>query len=183
MAKKDEIYLDQKTLRDVKNSLSKVFPTTRKQNTAIARGMIKSSKPMITGLKNMIKLEAKDTGKLKNSIKAFRAKRLDKYKRPSVFIGPKVKPPTKFKDKKGATQAERKANAEKRAAWAKKQSGYYFYWLEYGFQPFGKGDLKPGLGLLPKATAAYGNQVMSQLYNNIYAEIKKSANKQGIKIK
>tara|TARA_R100000388_G_scaffold39921_2_gene30818 strand:+ start:3847 stop:4398 length:552 start_codon:yes stop_codon:yes gene_type:complete len=183
MGKKDQIYIDKKSLNDIKRSLTKVFPTTGKQNAAIVRGMKKAAKPLVSGLKNEIGKEAKDTGKLKRSITTFRAKRLDKYKRPSIYIGPKVKPPTKFKDKKGATQKERTANAKARKAWAKKQSGYYFYFLEYGFVPFGKGELKGGLGLLPKTVAAKGGQAQSLLYNKIFEEIKKSAIKQGIKIK
>jgi len=183
MAKKDEIYIDKESLRKIKRSLEKVFPTAKKQNTAIARGMIKAAKPMVAGLKTMIGKDAKDTGKLKRGIKAFRAKRLDKYKRPSVFIGPKVKPPTKLRVKKGASASERKANAKKRAEWAKKQSGYYFYYLEYGFQPFGKGELKPGLGLLPKAASTYGNATMSILYKKILDEIKRGAKKQGMILK
>lgn len=183
MAKKDEIYIDKESLRKIKRSLEKVFPTTKKQNTAIANGMIKAAKPMKDGLKAMISKDAKDTGKLKRSIKAFRAKRLDKYKRPSVFIGPKVNPPSKLKVKKGASASERKANAKKRAEWAKKQSGYYFYYLEYGFVPFGKGQLKPGLGLLPKAKSTYGNATMSILYRKILDEIKKGAKKQGMILK
>ena len=183
MAKKDQIYLDQKSLQDVRRSLEKVFPKTSKQNTAIANGMKKASKPLVAGLKTAIGTEAKDSGRLKRGIKIFRSKRLDDNGRPSVYVGPKVKPPTKFRDKKGATKAERQQNAKNRAAWAKKQSGYYFYFLEYGFQPFGKGELKSGLGLLPKVVSSYGNQVMSQLYTKIYAEIKKSADKQGIDIR
>lgn len=184
MAKKEQIYLDEKSLQDVRRSLEKVFPKTSKQNTAIANGMKKAAAPLKTGLKNAIKGSTSKlaTGKLKGSIKLFRSKRLDDNGRPSIYVGPKVKPPSKFKNKKGATKAERQQNAKKRAAWAKKQSGYYFYFLEYGFQPFGKNKMKSGLGLLPKVVSSYGGQVMSQLYTKIYAEIKKGANKQGINI-
>jgi hypothetical protein len=173
MAREGDFYLDQKTLKDVINSLEKVFPKTSKQNTAIANGMKKAAAPLKTGLSSAIKLKTskKATGKL-----------LDDNGRPSIFVGPKVNPPTKFKNKKGQNKAQREQNQKDREAWAKKQSGYYFYYLEYGFKPFNRGDMKAGLGLLPKVASAFGNQVMNSLYNKIFAEIKKGADKQGINI-
>jgi hypothetical protein len=184
MAREGDFYLDQKTLKDVINSLEKVFPKTSKQNAAIANGMKKAAAPLKTGLSSAIKLKTskKATGKLKESIKIFRSRRLDDNGRPSIFVGPKVNPPTKFKNKKGQNKAQREQNQKDREAWAKKQSGYYFYYLEYGFKPFNRGDMKAGLGLLPKVASAFGNQVMNSLYNKIFAEIKKGADKQGINI-
>ena len=184
MAREGDFYLDQKTLSDVINSLEKVFPKTSKQNTAIANGMKKAAAPLVTGLSSAIKLKTskKATGKLKESIKIFRSRRLDDNGRPSIFVGPKVNPPSKFKNKKGQNKAQREQNAKDREQWAKKQSGYYFYYLEYGFEPFSKGKVRPGLGLLPQVASAFGNQVMNSLYNNIFAEIKKGAVKQGINI-
>eukprot|EP00918_Siedleckia_nematoides_P052470 GHVU01114630.1.p1 GENE.GHVU01114630.1~~GHVU01114630.1.p1 ORF type:complete len:184 (-),score=20.64 GHVU01114630.1:1682-2233(-) len=182
MGKAADFYLDQKTLKDIQRDLYKVFPKTGKQNTAIANGMKKSAAPLVTGLKGAISTQAKDTGKLKKSIKIFRSKRLDDNGRPSVFIGPKVNPPTKFKNKRGQNKQEMEQNAKDREQWAKKQSGYYFYFLEYGFEPFAKGKVKPGLGLLPQVASAFGNQVMNSLYNNIWLQIKKGADKQGLKI-
>lgn len=182
MAREGDFYLDKKTLTDVINSLEKVFPKTSKQNTAIANGMKKAAAPLKNGLKNAIGTKAKDSGRLKKSINLFRSRRLDDNGRPSIFVGPKVNPPSKFKNKKGQNKAQREQNAKDREQWAKKQSGYYFYYLEYGFEPFSKGKVRPGLGLLPQVASAFGNQVMNSLYNKIFAEIKKGADKQGINI-
>lgn len=185
MARAGDIFLDQASLKQVIRGLERVFPTHGKQNTAIANGMKKASKPLVTALQQAIDGATSQaaTGKLAGSIDIFRAKRLDDNKRPSVYVGPKVKPPSKFKNKKGHTKEQRKLNAQKRKAWAKKQSGFYFYFLEYGFVPFGKGNLRPGLGLLPKVVAEKGTYVNSRMLPYIWAEIKKGAKKNGIQVK
>ncbi len=185
MAKKDaEFQVDQKTLQDIRKSLKKVFPKTSKQNNKIFQGMKKAAKPLVDGLSSAIKQNTseKATGKLAKSIKIFRAKKKDDGGRPVAFVGPKVKPPTKFNDKKTSTREEMKKNAEARDNWKKKQSGFYFYYLEYGFKAFGK-KMKAGLGLLPQVASSKGEQVMNDLYNKIFDEIKKGAKKQGFEIK
>tara|TARA_R110000744_G_scaffold229822_3_gene347919 strand:- start:621 stop:1178 length:558 start_codon:yes stop_codon:yes gene_type:complete len=185
MAKKDaEFSIDQKSLQDIRKSLEKVFPKTSKQNTAIFNGMKQAAKPLVEGLSSAIKQNTTDraTGKLAKSIKIFRAKKKDDGGRPVAFVGPKVKAPQKFNNKKTSTRAEMKANAAARDNWKKKQSGFYFYYLEYGFKAFGK-KMKSGLGLLPKVASAKGEQVMNSLYNKIFDEIKKGAKKQGFEIK
>ena len=131
MARKGDIFLDQASLKQVIRGLERVFPTHGKQNTAIANGMKKASKPLVTALQQAID---------------------------------------------GAT-------SQKRKAWCKKQSGFYFYFLEYGFVPFGKGNLRPGLGLLPKVVAEKGTYVNSRMLPYIWAEIKKGAKKNGIQVK
>lgn len=185
MAKKDaEFKVDQKSLNDIRKSLVKVFPKTSKQNAAIFRGMKKAAQPLVDGLSSAIKQNTSDraTGKLAKSIKIFKAKRKDDQGRPTAFVGPKVKPPSKFKDKKSSTKAERQANAKARELWKSKQSGFYFFYLEYGFKAFGN-KMKSGLGLLPQVAQTKGNAVMNDLYNKIFEEIQKGARKQGFTIK
>ena len=184
MARNSEFYIDKKTLNQLRKDLTKVFPTNAQTNTAIVRGMKKAAAPLVSGLKLAIKNEVSDeaTGKLANSIKIFRAKKLDKYKRPSIFIGPKVKAPKKYRNKKGDTKAQREANAKSRKSWADAQSGFYFYFLEYGFKPWGKGKQYIGAGLLPKVVSSKGNQTLSTLYRSISDVIEKSAKRKGINI-
>jgi len=184
MARQGDFYIDKKTLNQLRKDLTKVFPTNAQTNTAIVRGMKKAAAPLVSGLKLAIKNKVSDeaTGKLANSIKIFRAKKLDKYKRPSIYVGPKVKPPKKYRNKKGDTKAQRAINAKAREKWIAEQAGFYFYFLEYGFKPWGKGDQYLGLGLLPQVVNSKGNQTLSSLYSSIADVIKKSAKRKGINI-
>ena len=183
MAQNADFYLDRQSMIKLKKDLLKVFPKDSQTNSAIARGMADAAKPMVQGLRQLLKREAKDTGKLWKTVKTFKAKRLDKFGRPSVYVGPKVKPPKKYKNKKGATKSQRETNAKAREAWAAAQSGFYFYFLEYGFNPWGKGDKYLGLGLLPRVAASYGEQTLSKLYKSISDVMMKSAKRKGIELK
>ena len=179
-----EFKVDQKTLRDIRKSLHKVFPKTSQQNNKIFQGMKNAAKPLVDGLSRAIKQNTSDkaTGKLAKSIKIFRAKKKDDGGRPVAYVGPKVKPPNKFKDKKSSTKAERESNAIARDNWKKTQSGFYFYYLEYGFMAFGH-TMKSGLGLLPQVAEENKEAVMNDLYNKIFEQIQKGARKQGFEIK
>lgn len=163
--------IDQKALTSTRKALSKLFPYDSKTQTAIWRGMKDASKPMKKALKSFIKTEAKDSGRLNRSIKIFRAKRLDKYKRPSAYIGPKIKAPKTKKYKDPETQQK----------WYDKFSGYYFYFLEYGFRPWGQNKtLKRGLGLLPKAVNQGGPQSMAILKRSIEKHLEARIKKTGL---
>ena len=182
MAQNEDFYLDRQSMIKLKRDLSKVFPKDSQTNSAIASGMTKAAKPMQTALKNAVKRDAKDSGRLWRSIQTFRAKRLDKFGRPSVYVGPKVKAPKKYKNKRGATKEQREANAKAREKWIAEQSGFYFYFLEYGFKPWGKGDKYLGMGWLPKIAASVGEQTLSMLYKSISDVITQSAKRKGINI-
>lgn len=161
-------------------ALNKALPYDSRTQTAIANGMKDASKPMEKALKQLIRentgkgrdKKLKSSGRLARSIKIFRAKRLDRYKRPSVYIGPRIKAP-KTKKMRDPKVAE---------AWYRKWSGYYFYFLEYGFNPFGnEKNKRSGLGLLPKAVSLAGSQSLAMLRSKIAQRINKNLQKQGLK--
>jgi hypothetical protein len=165
--------IDQKALISTRKALNRLFPYDSKTQTAIWRGMRDASKPMKTALKRLIKTEAKDSGRLNRSIKIFRAKKLDKYNRPSAYIGPKIKAPKTKKYKDPETQQK----------WYEKFSGYYFYYLEYGFIPWGgrnKQQMIGGLGLLPKAVNQGGPQSMAILKRSIEKQLEARIKKTGL---
>jgi hypothetical protein len=182
MAQNEDFYLDKMSMIKLKKDLSRVFPKDSQTNSAIASGMAKAAKPLQTALKGAVKRDAKDSGRLWRSIQTFRAKRLDKFGRPSVYVGPKVKPPKKYKNKKGATKAQRATNAKAREKWISEQAGFYFYFLEYGFKPWGKGEQYLGMGWLPRIAASHGQQTLSLLYKSISDVITSSAKRKGINI-
>ncbi len=86
----------------------------------------------------------KKTGQLENSLALINGK-LKPGMSPSVFVGPRVK---------GAFANENK-------------TGFYFYFLEYGFRGI------PGLRMLDKAAASKGNAAL----NSVVSEIKKLIDK------
>lgn len=178
----NEFKIDRKALVSTMKSLNKILPYDSKTQTAIANGMKDASKPLVNTLKKLIRentgkgrdKDLKSTGRLARSIKTFRAKRLDKFKRPSVYVGPRIKAPRTKKMKDPKTKA----------AWYKKWSGYYFYFLEYGFSPFGNDEIKrSGLGLLPKTVQASGGATLGLLRGKIIARINKNIKKQGLSFK
>lgn len=164
--------IDKRSMTQLKRGLNKMFPKDKQSNNAITKGMVKASRPMAQGLRSSIRKNAKDTGKLAKSIRIFKAKRLDKFGRPSVFIGPLVKVPKRIKKKKGRTIEQRKADSD---AWIAKKSGYYFYFLEYGFGPRGSNKKVAGLGLLPKVASEYEGAVLGSLEMSIIDVINKKA--------
>ena len=170
--KKDSVYIDPNELKQIQKGLQKLFPKDRQTNAVLQKAMMKSSKPTINTLKTAIKNQASDSGRLAKSIRAFPGKNLDRYKRPTVFVGPLVKVPKRIKNKKGQTKAQRRAAS---LAWVQKKSGFYLYFLEYGFGPRGSKKKKSGLGLLPKAAAASSNASLSLLQGNIVKEINRKS--------
>ena len=97
--KKDSVYIDPNELKQIQKGLEKLFPKDRQTNAVLQKAMMKSSKPTINTLKTAIKNQASDSGRLAKSIRAFPGKNLDRYKRPTVFVGPLVKVPKRIKNK------------------------------------------------------------------------------------
>lgn len=133
--------IDQKELNSLVKDLESLGLSDSRTKTTLRQGMRKASKPILQELKDLV---PKDSGQLRKSLAVINGKNR-KGVPPSVFIGPKVK---------GAF-----ANMEK--------TGFYFFFLEYGFRG------KPGLRMLDKAAASKGNQAM----NSVIDEIKKIIDK------
>jgi len=167
-------YIDKKSLVEIKKGLNDLFPKTNAQNKAIAKALKKSAIPLRQVLKSLIKTRAKKTGKLQKSIRIFPSKRNTKYGRPSVFVGPIIKVPKRLKKQDGRTQAEIKSDA---AAYVKAKSGFYFYFLEYGFGPKGSKKKKSGLGLLPEAATLGGPASLGRLEKDVFDMLNKKSMK------
>jgi|TARA_R100000482_G_C5037773_1_gene106937 HK97 gp10 family phage protein len=133
--------IDQKELNSLVKDLESLQLSDSRTKTTLRQGMRKASKPILQELKDLV---PKDSGQLRKSLAVINGKNR-KGVPPSVFIGPRVK---------GAF-----ANMEK--------TGFYFYFLEYGFRG------KPGLRMLDKAASSKGNQAM----NSVIDEIKKIIDK------
>ena len=179
------ISIDKKAMLTITNNLDKLYPTDSQTNNALAASLKKAALPLKRTLKALIKSKASKTakerkrlgysvGKLARSIKIFKAKRLTKAGRPSVYVGPKVKPPKSLTKKEGTIEQKR----ARAIAWAKKYSGFYFYILEYGFSPRGGKTAVGGLGLLPQTADAAGGLALSLLSREILATL----NKRSIKL-
>lgn len=133
--------IDEKELNSLIKDLESLGLSDSRTKTTLRQGMRKASKPILQELKDLV---PKDSGQLRKSLAVINGKNR-KGVPPSVFIGPRVK---------GAF-----ANMEK--------TGFYFYFLEYGFRG------KPGLRMLDKAASSKGNQAM----NSVIDEIKKIIDK------
>ena len=133
--------IDQKELNSLVKDLESLQLSDSRTKTTLRQGMRKASKPILQELKDLV---PKDSGQLRKSLAVINGKNR-KGVPPSVFIGPRVK---------GAF-----ANMEK--------TGFYFFFLEYGFRG------KPGLRMLDKAASSKGNQAM----NSVIDEIKKIIDK------
>ena len=133
--------IDEKELNSLVKDLESLGLSDSRTKTTLRQGMRKASKPILQELKDLV---PKDSGQLRKSLAVINGKNR-KGVPPSVFIGPRVK---------GAF-----ANMEK--------TGFYFFFLEYGFRG------KPGLRMLDKAASSKGNQAM----NSVIDEIKKIIDK------
>lgn len=176
--------IDKKSLIDISNGLERLFPKTKTQNRKIQSAMRKAAIPLKQALKDEIKGAIKNkkrsTRKLQKSIRVFDSARNTVYGRPSVYVGPLVKVPKNIKKQDGRTEEQ---IAEDAAAYIKKKSGFYFYFLEYGFGPRGSKKKVPGLGLLPKAAKTGGKLALDRMERDIVDMLNKNAMKQlGTKI-
>ena len=133
--------IDERELNSLIKDLEKLNMSDSKNKTLLRQGMRKASKPILQELKSIVPVESKQ---LKNSLAIINGKNV-KGKPPTVYIGPRVK--KSFADKE--------------------KSGFYFYFLEYGFRGI------PGLRMLDKTASSKGNTAI----NSVIGEIKKLIDK------
>ena len=133
--------IDERELNSLIKDLEKLNMSDSKNKTLLRQGMRKASKPILQELKSIVPVESKQ---LKKSLAIINGKNV-KGKPPTVYVGPRVKKSFASKDK----------------------SGFYFYFLEYGFRGI------PGLRMLDKTAASKGNTAI----NSVIVEIKKLIDK------
>ena len=133
--------IDERELNSLIKDLESLNMSDSKNKTLLRQGMRKASKPILQELKSIVPVESKQ---LKNSLAIINGKNV-KGKPPTVYIGPRVK--KSFADKE--------------------KSGFYFYFLEYGFRGI------PGLRMLDKTASSKGNTAI----NSVIGEIKKLIDK------
>ena len=135
------VQIDQQQLNSLIKDLEKLNMSDSKNKTLLRKGMRKAAKTILQELKNIVPVESKQ---LRKSLAIINGKNR-KGVAPSVFIGPRVKKSFAAKDK----------------------SGFYFYFLEYGFRGI------PGLRMLDKAASSQGNNAV----NRVIVEIRKLIDK------
>ena len=133
--------IDEKELNSLIKDLEKLNMSDSKNKTLLRQGMRKAAKPILQELKSIVPVESKQ---LKKSLAVINGKNV-KGKPPTVYVGPRVK----------------------KSFASKEKSGFYFYFLEYGFRGI------PGLRMLDKTAASKGNTAI----NSVIAEIKKLTDK------
>ena len=133
--------IDEKELKSLIKDLEKLNMSDSKNKTLLRQGMRKAAKPILQELKSIVPVESKQ---LKKSLAVINGKNV-KGKPPTVYVGPRVK----------------------KSFASKEKSGFYFYFLEYGFRGI------PGLRMLDKTAASKGNTAI----NSVIGEIKKLIDK------
>jgi len=133
--------IDERELNSLIKDLEKLNMSDSKNKTLLRQGMRKAAKPILQELKSIVPVESKQ---LKKSLAVINGKNV-KGKPPTVYVGPRVKKSFASKDK----------------------SGFYFYFLEYGFRGI------PGLRMLDKAASSKGNTAI----NSVIGEIRKLIDK------
>lgn len=133
--------IDERELNSLIKDLEKLNMSDSKNKTLLRQGMRKASKPILQELKSIVPVESKQ---LKKSLAIINGKNV-KGKPPTVYVGPRVK----------------------KSFASKEKSGFYFYFLEYGFRGI------PGLRMLDKTAASKGNTAI----NSVIVEIKKLIDK------
>ncbi len=133
--------IDEKELKSLIKDLESLNMSDSKNKTLLRQGMRKAAKPILQELKSIVPVETKQ---LKKSLAVINGKNV-KGKPPTVYVGPRVK----------------------KSFASKEKSGFYFYFLEYGFRGI------PGLRMLDKTAASKGNTAI----NSVIVEIKKLIDK------
>ena len=133
--------IDEKELNSLIKDLESLNMSDSKNKTLLRQGMRKAAKPILQELKSIVPVETKQ---LKKSLAIINGKNV-KGKPPTVYVGPRVK----------------------KSFAAMNKSGFYFYFLEYGFRGI------PGLRMLDKAKNNQGNNVL----NSVIDEIRKLIDK------
>lgn len=135
------IVINKKELNEIVKNLESLNMSDSKNKTLLRQAMRKAAKPILSELKGLV---PKDSGQLRKSLSIINGKNR-KGVAPSVFIGPRVK---------GAFANENK-------------TGFYFYFLEYGFRGVA------GLRMLDQAARSKGSQALNDVTNQLKALIEK----------
>ena len=133
--------INKKELDEIARNLESLNMSDSKNKTLLRQAMRKAAKPILSELKGLV---PKDSGQLRKSLSIINGKNR-KGVAPSVFIGPRVK---------GAFANENK-------------TGFYFYFLEYGFRGVA------GLRMLDQAARSKGSQALNDVTNQLKALIEK----------
>ena len=133
--------IDEKELNSLIKDLESLNMSDSKNKTLLRQGMRKAAKPILQELKSIVPIKSKQ---LKKSLAIINGKDV-KGKPPTIYVGPRVKKSFAAMDK----------------------TGFYFYFLEYGFRGI------PGLRMLDKTASSKGNFALS----NVITEIKKLIDK------
>jgi len=133
--------IDKKELSEIAKNLESLNMSDSKNKTLLRQAMRKAAKPILSELKGLV---PKDSGQLKKSLAVINGKNR-RGVAPSVFIGPRVK---------GAFANENK-------------TGFYFYFLEYGFRGVA------GLRMLDQAARSKGSQALNDVTNQLKGLIEK----------
>ena len=133
--------IDKKELAEIARNLESLNMSDSKNKTLLRQAMRKAAKPILSELKGLV---PKDSGQLRKSLSIINGKNR-KGVAPSVFIGPRVK---------GAFANENK-------------TGFYFYFLEYGFRGVA------GLRMLDQAARSKGSQALNDVTNQLKGLIEK----------
>jgi HK97 gp10 family phage protein len=133
--------IDKKELAEIAKNLESLNMSDSKNKTILRQAMRKAAKPILTELKGLV---PKDSGQLRKSLAVINGKNRRGVS-PSVYIGPRVK--GAFADKS--------------------KSGFYFYFLEYGFRGVA------GLRMLDEAARSKGSQALNDVTNQLKKLIEK----------
>ena len=127
--------IDERELKSLIKDLESLNMSDSKNKTILRQGMRKASKPILQELKDLV---PKKSGQLRKSLAVINGKNR-RGRPPAVYIGPRVK-----------------------GAYADmKKTGFYFYFLEYGFRGI------PGLRMLDKAAMSKGSQAQNDVINQV----------------
>lgn len=133
--------IDKKELAEIARNLESLNMSDSKNKTLLRQAMRKAAKPILTELKGLV---PKDSGQLRKSLAVINGKNR-RGVAPSVFVGPRVK--GAFADKN--------------------KTGFYFYFLEYGFRGVA------GLRMLDKSARSKGSQALNDVTNQLKKLIEK----------
>jgi len=144
--------INKKELAEIARNLESLNMSDSKNKTLLRQAMRKAAKPILTQLRANVDnikptlkgASSRKTGQLKKSLAVINGKNR-KGVPPSVFVGPRVK---------GAFANENK-------------TGFYFYFLEYGFRGVA------GLRMLDQAARSKGSQALNDVTNQLKGLIEK----------
>ena len=133
--------IDKKELAEIARNLESLNMSDSKNKTLLRQAMRKAAKPILTELKGLV---PKDSGQLRKSLAVINGKNRRGVS-PSVYVGPRVKGAYASMDK----------------------TGFYFYFLEYGFRGVA------GLRMLDKSARSKGKQALNDVTNQLKKLIEK----------